>query len=228
MSAHFPINSWSPNDRPREKLVKLGHKSLSNSEILAILLGSGTPNESAVMLAQRMLAQHANHLDRLAQCSVEELCEFHGFGLAKATRLAAAFELVRRHNQSPLNRLQLNGSQSVFDFLQPQLGNLQHEEFWVIYLNQQHAVLTHEQPSRGGITQTSVDIRLAFKRALALHAVAMILAHNHPSGNSIPSQSDQSLTKQFVKAGKNLDIRLLDHLIITENTYFSFADDGQL
>jgi DNA repair protein RadC len=163
MSAHFPINSWAPDDRPREKLVKLGHKSLSNSELLAILLGSGTPNESAVMLAQLMLAQYDNHLDRLAQCSVEELCEFHGVGLAKATRLAAAFELVRRHKQTPLKRLQLNSSQSVFDFLQPHLGNLQHEEFWVIYLNQQHAVLTHEQLSRGGITQTSVifDLHLS-------------------------------------------------------------------
>jgi DNA repair protein RadC len=228
MSAHFPINSWAPDDRPREQLVKFGNKSLSNSELLAILLGSGTPNRSAVMLAQHMLAQYDNHLDRLAQCSVEELCEFHGVGLAKATRLSAALKLVRRHKQPPLKRLQLNSSQSVFDFLQPQLGNLQHEEFWVIYLNQQHAVLTHEQLSRGGITQTSVDFRLAFKRALALHAVAMILAHNHPSRNPTPSQSDQSLTKQFVKAGKNLDIRLLDHLIITENTYFSVADDGQL
>ena len=204
MSAHFPINSWAPDDRPREKLVKLGHKSLSNSELLAILLGSGTPNESAVMLAQRMLAQYDNHLDRLAQCSVEELCEFHGVGLAKATRLAAAFELVRRHKQTPLKRLQLNSSQSVFDFLQPHLGNLQHEEFWVIYLNQQHAVLTHEQLSRGGITQTSVDIRLAFKRALALHAVAMILAHNHPSGNPTPkpirSILDQTICKSWKKS----------------------------
>ena len=228
MSTRFPINRWAPDDRPREKLVKYGHKSLTNSELLAILLGSGTPNESAVMLAQRMLAQYDNHIDQLAQCSVEELCEFHGVGLAKATRLAAAFELVRRHRQTPLNRIQLNSSQSVFDFLQPHLGNLQHEEFWVIYLNQQHAVLTHEQLSRGGITQTSVDMRLAFKRALALHAIAMILAHNHPSGNPKPSQSDHSLTKKFVKAGKNLDIRLLYHLIITENTYFSFADEGQL
>ena len=135
---------------------------------------------------------------------------------------------MRRHKQSPLKRIQPNSSQSVFDFLQPHLGNLQHKEFWVIYLNQQHAVLTHEQLSRGGITHTSVDIRLAFKRALALHAVATIVAHNHPSGNPTPSQSDQSLTKQFVKAEKNLDIRLLDHLIITENMYFSFADDGQL
>lgn len=122
MSAHFPINSWAPDDRTREKLVKLGHKSLSNSELLAILLGSGTPNESAVMLAQRMLAQYDNHLDRLAQCSVEELCEFHGVGLAKATRLAAAFELVRRHKQSPLKRLQLNSSQSIFDFFNLNLG----------------------------------------------------------------------------------------------------------
>ena len=142
--------------------------------------------------------------------------------------MTADFELVRRHKQPPLNRIHLSSSQSVFDFLQPHLGNLQHEEFWVIYLNQQHAVLSHEQLSRGGITQTSVDMRLAFKRALALQAVAMILAHNHPSGHPRPSQSDHSLTKKFEKAGKNLDIRLLDHLIITENTYFSFADEGQL
>ena len=180
------------------------------------------------MLAQSMLAQYDNHLDQLTQCSVEELCEFHGVGLPKATRLTAAFELVRRHKQTPLNRIQFSSSQSVFDSLQPHLGNLNHEEFWVIYLNQQHAVLAHEQLSRGGITQTSVDVRLVFKRALALHAVAMILAHNHPSGNPEPCQSDHSLTKKFVEAGKNLDIRLLDHLIITENTYFSFADEGQL
>ena len=117
MRTRFPINRWSPDDRPREKLVKYGHKSLTNSELLAILLGSGTPKESAVMLAQRMLAQYDNHLDQLTQCSVEELCEFHGVGLAKATRLTAAFELVRRHKQTPLNRIQFSSSQSVFDFL---------------------------------------------------------------------------------------------------------------
>jgi DNA repair protein RadC len=204
MSTRFPINRWAPDDRPREKLVKYGHKSLTNSELLAILLGSGTPNESAVMLAQRMLAQYDNHLDQLAQCSVEELCEFHGVGLAKATRLAAAFELVRRHKQTPLNRIQLNSSQSVFDFLQPHLGNLQHEEFWVIYLNQQHAVLTHEQLSRGGITQTSVDMRLAFKRALALHAVAMILAPQPSLGESetksVGSFLDQKICKSWKKS----------------------------
>jgi DNA repair protein RadC len=228
MNTRFPITRWASDDRPREKLVKFGHKGLTSSELLAILLGSGTPNESAVIPAQRMLAQYDNHLDQLAQCSVEELCEFHGVGLAKATRLAAAFELVRRHKQTPLNRILLSSSQSVFDFLQPHLGNLQHEEFWVIYLNQQHAVLSHVQLSRGGITQTTVDMRLAFKRAFALEAVTMILAHNHPSGHPRPSQSDHSLTKKFAKAGKNLYIRLLDYLIITENTYFSFADEGKL
>ena len=203
MSAHFPINSWAPDDRPREKLVKLGHKSLSNSELLAILLGSGTPNESAFMLAQRMLAQYDNHLDRLAQCSVEELCEFHGVGLAKATRLAAAFELVRRHKQTPLKRLQLNSSQSVFDFLQPHLGNLQHEEFWVIYLNQQHAVLTHEQLSRGGITQTSVDIRLAFKRtsfALRRHDSCAQPPFRESDPKPIRSILDQTICKSWKKS----------------------------
>ena len=224
MSAHFPINSWAPNDRPREKLVKLGHKSLSNSEILAILLGSGTPNESAVMLAQRMLAQHDNHLDRLAQCSVEELCEFHGFGLAKATRLAAAFELVRRHKQSPLKRIQPNSSQSVFDFLQPHLGNLQHKEFWVIYLNSSNKVLMKSFLSKGGITSTSVDLRLILKSALQIGAVGLVLAHNHPSGALRPSGADKNITKKIKQAAEILDIKVVDHLIITENSYFSFAD----
>jgi len=114
MNTRFPISRWVPDDRPREKLVKFGHKSLTSSELLTILLGSGTPNESAVMLAQRMLAQYDNHLDQLAHCSVKELCEFHGVGLAKATRLAAAFELVRRHKQTPLNRVHLSSSQSLF------------------------------------------------------------------------------------------------------------------
>lgn len=144
MNKHLPIHDWSPDDRPREKMQRLGHKSLTNSELLAILLGSGTPNESAVKLAQRILAHYDNNLGQLSKSSVENLCEFHGVGLAKATRLTAAFELVRRHKQSPQERVQLNSSQSVFDFLQPHLGNLQHEEFWVIYLNQQHTILSHE------------------------------------------------------------------------------------
>ena len=226
MNKHFPIHGWAPDDRPREKMLRLGHKNLTNAELLAILLGSGTPDESAVKLAQRILAHHHNQIGRLSKSSIENLCEFHGVGLAKATRLTAAFELVRRQQQSHDERREFRTSQSVFEFLQPRLGNLQHEEFWIIYLNQQHTMLSYEQLSRGGITQTSVDLRIAFKRALELHAVAMILVHNHPSGNPSPSELDQSLTEQFVKAGKNLNIKLLDHLIITENTYFSFADEG--
>ena len=150
-------------------MQRLGHKSLTNSELLAILLGSGTPNESAVKLAQRILAHYDNNLGQLSKSSVENLCEFHGVGLAKATRLTAAFELVRRHKQSPQERIQLNSSQSVFDFLQPHLGNLQHEEFWVIYLNQQYTILSHEQLNIGGL----LKLRLIFGLHLSVHSICM-------------------------------------------------------
>lgn len=228
MPRHLPIKDWALEDRPREKLVKQGQKSLTDAELLAILLGSGTKNETAVMLAKHILAHFDHQLDRLSQCSVAQMCGFIGVGLAKATRLVAAFELGRRQKQTARIQMTIRSSLAIFELLQPQLGNLQHEEFWVVYLNQANRLLAFEQLSRGGISQTSVDIRLACKRALELGAVALILAHNHPSGQIQPSASDHALTKKFVLAAKSIDINVLDHLIITENTYFSFADEEHL
>ena len=225
----FPINEWSEDDRPREKLVKKGKASLSDSELMAILLGSGSRNESAVALSQRIMASVENNLNQLGKLDILELTGFHGVGLAKAVTVIAALELGRRQrSQGALERKKIISSHSVFEFIQPIIGELPHEEFWILYVNNSNKVLESAQLSKGGITGTLVDIRLALKKALQLNAVAIILAHNHPSGSLKPSKADIDLTKKLKTAGESLDIKVLDHLIITEKAYFSFADSSLL
>jgi DNA repair protein RadC len=224
---HFPIKNWNEDDRPREKLLVKGRLVLTDAELLAILIGSGSQDESAVGLSQRILASVTNNLSELGKLSIKDLTKFKGIGEAKAITIIAGLELGRRRKSGiALKREKITSSLSVFEILQPLIGDLPHEEFWIVYLNNSNKILKSAQLSKGGITGTLVDIRLAFKNALQLGAVALILAHNHPSGNLKPSQADIALTKKLISAGESLDIKVLDHLIITEKSYFSFADEN--
>jgi DNA repair protein RadC len=225
----FSIKNWNEDDRPREKLLLKGRISLSDAELIAILIGSGSRNESAVSLSQRILASANNNLNELGRLSIPDLMEFKGIGEAKAISIAAAMELGRRRRaEEALERKKITSSDSVFEYMQPIVGELPHEEFWILYLNNSNKIIKNAQLSKGGITGTVVDVRLAFKEALQLGAVGIILVHNHPSGTLKPSQADIQLTKKLRTAGESLDIKVLDHLIITEKAYFSFADENML
>ncbi|PQJ74990.1 RadC family protein [Polaribacter gangjinensis] len=223
------IKSWALDDRPREKLVAKGKTVLSDAELMAILIGSGNRQESAVALSQRMLQSVAGNINELAKLSIEKLMTFKGIGEAKAVNIVAALELgKRRQLENLLEKPKIGGSNDVFKLMQPIIGDLSHEEFWVLFLNNSNKVLAKHQVSKGGMTATVVDIRLLFKQALELFSVAIIVCHNHPSGKLKPSDADIQLTQKIKNAGNTLDIKLLDHLIITEKAYFSFADEGIL
>ncbi len=220
------IKDWDKSDRPREKLHLQGALYLSNAELIAILIGSGSSKESAVDLMKRILNSVSNDLHKLNQIPLERLTQFNGIGMAKAIKIKAALELSRRlsmqkQDKSPI----LNHSKIVFDHIRYEIATLGHEEFWVLYLNQSSKLLEKFCLSKGGITQTVVDIRLAFKRAFELGATSLILVHNHPSGNLIPSEQDKELTQKFKRAAKYVDLSVLDHLIVSEKGYFSFADE---
>ena len=227
--ASFSIKNWSQDDQPREKLRDKGKATLSDAELVAILIGSGNREESAVGLCKRILASADNNLSELGKLSIKQLMEFKGIGEAKAISIVAALELGRRRRGGEaLERKKISSSKSVFEFMQPVIGDLPHEEFWIVYLNNSNKVIQKNQLSKGGITGTLVDVRLALKTALEVGAVGIILAHNHPSGTLKPSQADKDLTSKLEIAAQSLDIKVLDHLIITENAYFSFADEGIL
>lgn len=223
------IKYWSDDDKPREKLLQKGKSALSDAELIAILIGSGSKNESAVELSKRILAATGNNLNELGKFSTKQLMQFKGIGEAKAVTIAAALEVGRRRREEEARKIErINNSSSAFELLQPKIGDLQHEEFWILYLNNSNRVLQASQLSKGGITGTLVDVRLVLREALELGAVALILAHNHPSGSLKPSTSDKQITKKLVTAGEALDIKVLDHLIITQKAYFSFADENIL
>lgn len=226
-NTYFPIRHWSEDDRPREKLLLKGKAALSDAELIAILIGSGSRNESAVDLSKRILKSFDNNLNALGKSTIEQLLQFKGIGEAKAIAIQAAMELGRRRRtEEAVDLLKINSSQSVFEIMQPLLGELAHEEFWIIYLNNANKIISKFQLSKGGITGTLVDVRLVFKTALSLGAVGIILTHNHPSGTLKPSESDKQITQKLKIAGEQLDIKVLDHLIITETNYFSFSDEG--
>ncbi|MDD2986806.1 DNA repair protein RadC [Flavobacterium sp.] len=225
----FSIKYWAEDDKPREKLMLKGKAVLSDAELLAILLGSGSKNESAVDLSKRILGSVQNNLSLLGKMSVNQLTEFKGIGPAKAITIVAAAELGRRRRtEEHIDYLKVTSSKIVFDLMQPILGELPHEEFWVLYLNNANKIIYKAQLSKGGITGTVVDVRLLLKTAIEQNALGIILTHNHPSGKLIPSESDIQVTQKIKTAAKQLDISLLDHLIITEQSYYSFADDGIL
>jgi len=223
----FSIKNWSDDDKPREKLVHKGRSVLSNAELIAILIGSGSKNETAVALSKRILASTNNNLNELGKVSIKQLMKFNGIGEAKAVSIAAALEIGRRRqNEKAMLKAQISGSQAVFDLLQPLVADLPHEEFWIVYLNNSNKVIHKAQLSKGGITGTLVDVRLVMKQALELGAVSLILAHNHPSGALKPSEADKKITNKLQKASEAMDIRVLDHVIITQNKYYSFADNN--
>ncbi|MDX1762220.1 MAG: DNA repair protein RadC [Christiangramia sp.] len=225
----FTIKHWAEGDRPREKLLQKGREYLSDAELLAILIGSGNKNESAVEVCKKVLAKAQDNLSELGRFSVKQLMDVKGIGEARALTIVAALELGRRRRSSEaLEKKKISSSSSVFELMQPKIGELPHEEFWILYLNNSNKVIQELPLSKGGITGTLVDVRLAFKQALHLGATALILVHNHPSGNLNPSAADKQLTQKFRTAGESLDIKVLDHIIITENSYFSFADEGLL
>jgi len=221
------IKSWSPEDRPREKLLSKGISSLSDAELIAILIGSGTAKLSAVDVAKRVLAYVENNLDSLAKLSVKELMKAKGIGEAKAIAIVAALELGRRRkDQSPDEKPKIDGSKTAFDLIKGDLMDLPNEEFWVILLNRANRMIRKKRVSEGGVSGTVVDPKIIFKLAVDELASGIIVVHNHPSGNSKPSESDINLTKKIKEAGKVLEIALLDHLIIAHDRYFSFADEG--
>ncbi len=224
---YTPINQWAEDDRPREKFLLKGKSSLSDSELLAILIGSGSRNESAVQLCQRILASANNNLNQLGKLSIAQLTQFKGIGEAKAISIAAALELGRRRRSEDAHELsKITSSKAVFEIMQPIIGELPHEEFWVLYLNNSNKVIHKSQLSKGGITGTTVDSRIIFKTAFEHNATSIILTHNHPSGKLLPSDSDKEITKKLKLAGQQLDVLVLDHIIITEIGFYSFNDEG--
>ncbi len=225
----FSIKNWSQDDQPREKLRDKGKAVLSDAELVAILIGSGNRDESAVDLCKRILASVDNNLNALGKLSIKQLMEFKGIGEAKAITIVGALELGRRRRLEDVKHVEkIVSSRSVYDVMQPILGELPHEEFWILYLNNSNKVIRKNQLSKGGITGTLVDVRLVLKNALEVGATGLILCHNHPSGTLKPSESDKNITQKLKIAAESLDIKILDHLIVTEKAYFSFADENLL
>ncbi|MDO8317107.1 MAG: DNA repair protein RadC [Flavobacterium sp.] len=226
-NSFFPITNWSEDDKPREKLMLKGKSVLSDAELIAILIGSGSRSESAVDLSKRILASVDNNLNALGKLSLSQLMQFKGIGEAKAISIIAALELGRRRRgEDALELKKITSSKIIFEIMQPIIGELPHEEFWIIYMNNSNKVISKSQLSKGGITGTLVDVRIVFKTALEMGATALILCHNHPSGTLIPSDADKQITRKLKLAGDSLEIKVLDHLIVTETSYFSFADEG--
>jgi len=226
-NSFFPITNWSEDDKPREKLMLKGKSVLSDAELIAILIGSGSRNESAVDLSKRILASVDHNLNALGKVSLSQLMQFKGIGEAKAISIIAALELGRRRRAEDIVELKkVTSSKIIFEIMQPIIGELPHEEFWIIYLNNSNKVISKSQLSKGGITGTLVDVRIVFKTALELGATGLILCHNHPSGALIPSDADKQITRKLKLAGESLEIKVLDHVIITETSYYSFVDEG--
>lgn len=226
---HLSIKSWSVEDRPREKLYHKGREILSNSELIAILLGSGSRDESAVSLAKRILISVDNDLNKLGKLEVEELMKFKGIGEAKAITLTAALELGRRRRSEQISQKpKIESSHEAFEYISPRLEDLGHEEFHIIYLNRKSDVIKSECISRGGVAATLVDAKIVFSKAVQLLASSLILIHNHPSGGLKPSQQDLRLTEKLKKGAELLDMKVIDHLILGDRQYFSFADEGMM
>lgn len=224
------IKELAVEDRPREKMIQKGISALSDAELVAILIGSGSAKESAVELARKIMVGFKNNLNELGKATIEELKnKYHGVGEAKAISIVAAMELGRRRllHQS-LEMPVVKSSNDVFNLYRPVIADLPHEEFWITLLNRANKVRHRFNISKGGLTGTVIDVRLIMKKALENNASSLILCHNHPSGNTQPSDADIQITRKLKDAGKIMEIPVLDHLIVTENGYFSFADEGML
>ncbi|WP_415327133.1 RadC family protein [Chryseobacterium sp. MMS23-Vi53] len=223
------IKFLAEDDRPREKFLLKGRSSLSDSELLAIIMGSGNRDETAVELARRILASVNNNWHQLSLLSVKDLTKFKGVGEVKAISIATALEIGRRRaSQEIPEKPVISNSNTVYQILRHHLSDLRTEEFWAIFLNQSNRVIYTAQMTQGGINQSIVDVRVLFKTALDHFSTGIVIAHNHPSGNLKPSSEDIGITKKIKEAGNTLNIQLLDHLIVTQNSYFSFSDEGLL
>ena len=222
------INRWAEEDRPREKMTSKGAQALSNAELLAILIGSGSDEDSAVGLMQKVLVAYDNSLDRVGRLSVGELCQFKGIGPAKAVTILAACELGRRRAVEQPERRQVRSAKQVYDYFYPTMRDLPVEECHVLLLNQSAVVIDSVRIGMGGLTETVVDIRVILREALLKRATSLILCHNHPSGNLRPSTHDDRLTRQVQEAARLLNLTLADHVIFTDNGYYSYADEGRL
>ena len=223
------IKFLAEDDRPREKFLLKGKNSLSDAELLAIIMGSGNKEDSAIELGRKILNSVENNWHNLSKLYISDLMKFKGIGEAKAISIATALEIGRRKaSQEVPEKIQISSSSDLFKVLHPFLGDLQTEEFWAVFLNQSNRIVGKSRLSAGGINQSVVDVRILFKTALENLATGVVIAHNHPSGNLKPSQEDLKITKQISEAGKILNIQMLDHLIITQNSYLSFADENLL
>jgi DNA repair protein RadC len=223
------IKYWAEDDRPREKMQIKGRLSLSNAELLAILINTGTKNDSALALAQKLLQNANNSLNALSKQNLADLTKVKGIGMAKAITIAAALELGRRRkDEDAYLQTTIKSSREAYNYFEAILVDKPHEEFWVLFLNRSNKVIGRARISEGGVTGTIADPKLIFKQALEKLSCSIILCHNHPSGNLKPSQADIDLTKKLVQAGKLLDIFVFDHIIFTDTAYYSFADEGIL
>ena len=228
-SNKLSIKQWAEDDRPREKLLKKGRLALSNAELLALLIGSGTPEESAVDLSKRILTSSQDSLIELSKLSIAELSTFKGIGPARAVVITAALELGRRRRESEaLQKKTISCSHDAFEVMQSTLADINYEEFWILLLNRANQVIRKVNISEGGFSGTVADPKKIFKIALENSASGIILCHNHPSGNIKPSDADIQLTRKLKEAGTHLDLPILDHLIIGDEKYLSFADDALL
>jgi len=223
------ITDWAVEDRPREKLIQKGTSSLSDAELLAILISSGTKEKSAVDLGRELLGIVNNNLNSLGKLTIADLKKLRGIGTARAVTIMAALELGRRRKLAEVPDIpQIKCSKDVADIFQPLLSDLLHEEFWILFLNRSNKVTNRMKLSQGGISGTVTDVRMVMKKAIECLASGIIVCHNHPSGNLNPSESDTRITQKIKEAGNLMDIQLLDHLIISDKDYYSFADNGLL
>ncbi len=229
IQTNLPIKAWAEEDRPREKLLLKGKNALSNAELIAILIGSGSRNQTAVELSKEILSQYQNNLNRLGKCTVADLMEFKGIGEAKAISIIAALELGRRRKSTDVKENdQITSSYQAYQHILPFIEDLKHEEFWVVCMNKRNVILKCYPVSRGSIDSTIVDNKIIFSTALKELAHSIMLFHNHPAGSPNPSQADIRETRKIVEAGSLLDIKVLDHIIIGDNKYYSFADNGMI
>lgn len=223
------IAQWAEDDRPREKLERLGPQALSDAELLAILVGSGSAKEDAVSLMKRILSGCNNNLNSLGKLSIADLCKYNGIGPAKAITIIAACELgKRRQAEGPEQRHMLSTATRIYNYMHPLMQDLDTEEFWVLLLNQNHKLIKSVKIAHGGITEVSVDVRIIMREAVLANATILAVCHNHPSGSLAPSRQDDALTQTIQRACDTMRLRLIDHVIITDGAYFSYHESGKL
>lgn len=229
MADKLNINQWAEEDRPREKLERLGPQSLSDAELLAILVGSGSPKEDAVTLMKRLLNDCNNNLNTLGKKTIRDLCQYNGIGPAKAITIMAACELgKRRQKEKPEERPDLGTATYIYNYMHPKLQDLDVEEFWILLMNQHYRLIKEERVSRGGITETAVDVRIIMREAVLCNATILAVCHNHPSGSITPSKSDDQLTQGIKRACEVMRIHFLDHVILADGCYFSYREQGKI